>query len=213
MEKKTDFKALTTKAKIQYIWDYYRWHIIITILAIAFIISTIHHYATYREPILNVIMINCNDTLEADSSGFDEFSEKYGYDPVEDPIALNASLVFANGDLSSDYTNQQVLSALVAAGDQDLFFGSGDVYLDYANEGALKDLSTVLSAETLEKYQEHLLYVTDEETGKEYPCAIELTDNAWITKNHYYTSCYYGIFVGSPNEEIVKEFSEFLLSY
>ena len=27
MEKKTDFKALSSKAKVQYIWDYYKLHI------------------------------------------------------------------------------------------------------------------------------------------------------------------------------------------
>ena len=26
MEKKTAFKDLSRKAKVQYIWDYYRWH-------------------------------------------------------------------------------------------------------------------------------------------------------------------------------------------
>ena len=28
MEKKTDFKALSNKAKVQYIWDYYKLHIL-----------------------------------------------------------------------------------------------------------------------------------------------------------------------------------------
>lgn len=28
MEKKAAFKDLSRKAKVQYIWDYYRWHIV-----------------------------------------------------------------------------------------------------------------------------------------------------------------------------------------
>ena len=28
MEKKTDFKALSNNAKVQYIWDYYKLHIL-----------------------------------------------------------------------------------------------------------------------------------------------------------------------------------------
>ena len=34
MEKKTNFKELTTKQKLAYIWDYYRWKII-TVIAVA----------------------------------------------------------------------------------------------------------------------------------------------------------------------------------
>ena len=45
MEKKTAFKDLSRKAKVQYIWDYYRWHIIAAICLVAFVISMIVHYA------------------------------------------------------------------------------------------------------------------------------------------------------------------------
>ena len=37
MEKKTAFKDLSRKAKVQYIWDYYRWHIIAAICLVAFV--------------------------------------------------------------------------------------------------------------------------------------------------------------------------------
>ena len=71
MEKKTDFKALSSKAKVQYIWDYYKWPILAVIVAVIFVIYLIYHYVTYRDPLLNVIMINCNDSISADDSGFD----------------------------------------------------------------------------------------------------------------------------------------------
>ena len=75
MEKKTDFKALSGKAKVQYIWDYYRLRILVIVLVAAFVIYLIYHYATYRDPLLNVIMINVNDSMSADAGGFDEFLE------------------------------------------------------------------------------------------------------------------------------------------
>ena len=54
MEKKTAFKDLSRKAKVQYIWDYYRWHIIAAICLVAFVISMIVHYAAYRESVLDI---------------------------------------------------------------------------------------------------------------------------------------------------------------
>lgn len=75
MEKKADFHSLSRKAKVQYVWDYYKWPIAAAIAALCFVIYLIYHYATYRDPLLNVIMMNCNDSITADSKGFDDFSK------------------------------------------------------------------------------------------------------------------------------------------
>lgn len=214
MEKKPDFKAMSTKTKIGYVWDYYKWHIIGTIAAASFVISMVHHYVTYRDPLLNVIMINCNDSYSADSSGFDEFQEIYGYDPEEYPISL-ASFFFAEGDdaAASSYTDYQALTTLIAAGDQDLFFGTGNVYSTYCEQGALLDLSTVLSPALLEEYEDCLIYSTAGGEVDPYPCAIELTDNEWLRKNNYYDTCRFGIFYHNQNIDACREFAEFLLTY
>lgn len=214
MEKKTDFKTLSGKAKMQYIWDYYRLHILVAILVAAFVISLIHHYATYREPLLNVIMINVNDSMSADAGGFDEFLNAAGYDLKENPISLNASLNFPeNQEYTMTYNDYQVLTMMVAAGGQDLFFGTGEVFLDYAREGALIDLRTVLSEETLTKYEDCLVYSTENGETEPYPCAIELSDNEWIQKYNYYDTCYFGIFYQSEKQDVSGEFAEFLLNY
>lgn len=214
MEKKTDFKALSNKAKVQYVWDYYRWPIIGVIIAVAFVGSVIHHYVTYREPLLNVIMTNCSDPFSADDSGYDEFLAAYGYDADESPISLLASLSFPEENPSSAYNDYQVLATMVAAGEQDLFFGTGEAFLNYAEQGALLDLSTVLPAEILKQYEDHLVYSTDAGESEPYPCAIELTDNEWVKKNNYYSSsCYFGIFYRNQNLEACKQFAEFLLTY
>lgn len=212
MEKKTDFKALSGKAKAGYIWDYYKWHIIVAAALAAFVFYLIHHYATYREPILNVIMINCNDSITADASGFDEFLTDYGYNTKNQPVSLTSSLRFSDSEYSMSYNDTQVLTMLIAAGGQDLFFGTGDVFLEYADQGALIDLSTILSEELLEKYKDHLIYSTDGGEAASYPCAIELIDNEWVKKNHYYDTCYFGIFYQSEHLDTALQFAEFLLN-
>lgn len=213
MEKKTDFKALSNKAKVQYIWDYYKWPILAVIVAVIFVIYLIYHYVTYRDPLLNVIMINCSDSISADDSGFDEFLTKYGYDPDDFPVSLSSSLQFSDGEYSLSYNDSQALTLMIAAGGQDLFFGTGDVYLDYADQGALIDLSTVLSEDLLERYKDSLIYSTDDGQVDAYPCAIELTDNAWVKKYNYYDTCYFGIFYQNENLDAAVQFAEFLLNY
>lgn len=213
MEKKTDFKALSGKAKIQYIWDYYKLHILGVIVAVIFVVYLIYSHVTYREPLLNAIMINCNDPLSADAGGFDEFLTEYGYDPDEFPVSLSSSFQFSDGEYSLSYSDAQALTLMIAAGGQDLFFGTGDVYLDYAQQGALIDLSSVLSEDLLERYQDSLIYSTEDGQVTAYPCAIELTDNAWLKKYNYYDTCYFGILYQNQNLDAAAQFAEFLLNY
>ena len=213
MEKKTDFKALPNKAKAQYLWDYYRWPFIITVAIVSFIIYMAYHFVSYRDPLLNVIMINCNDPYSSTADGFNEFLAEYGYDPEVSDISISSTLRFYDGEYSTSYTDYQTLTVMIAAGGQDLFFGTGSMFTDCADQGTLIDLSTVLPAELLEQYQAPLLYSTDGGEVEPYPCAIELTNNSWLKKNNYYDTCYFGIFYQSQNPNTAAQFAEFLLSY
>ena len=212
MEKKPDFKAMSTKTKVGYIWDYYRWPILLTIIGVGVLISIIYNRITYREPVLNVLMINCNNLFSNDDSGFHEFLTGYGYDPEESPVSLNASMYFPEDDYSQSVNELQVLSTLIAAGGQDIFFGRGAIFLNYAEQGAFQDLSTLIPADLLARYEDGLLYAVDED-GTSYPCAVTITDNEWLTKNNYYDSCYFGILYRGSNPETAVQFAEFLLYY
>lgn len=214
MEKKTDFKALSTKAKIQFIWDYYRLHILVTVIAVAVIGSLIHHFVTYREPLLNVIMINTSSGEMTTADGFDEFLDAYQYDKKETPVSVFGSLYFSDDENAAvaSYQDYEVLATMIAAGGQDLFFGTGNVFLTYAEQGAFMDLSKVLSPETFDKYKDSMIYSTDDGESASYPCAVEITDNEWLKKNGYYDgNCYFGIFYRSENSEVTTQFAEFLL--
>lgn len=212
MEKKPDFKAMSTRTKLEYVWDYYKWHITAAVVAAAVLFSTVRHFVTYREPILNIIMINCS-SLDTGEDSFDEFLAAYGHDPVEEPIALSSNIFFSEDSSMEAVSNIELLAAMIAAGDQDLFFGTGDIYLEYANQGALQDLSKVLPADLLDQYASSLIYTTEDGATEEYPCAIKLTDNAWLSENNYYDTCYFGIFYNAPHLDTVQEFAEFLLAF
>ncbi len=213
MEEKTRFRDLSAKAKIGYIWDYYKLHIAAGAIAIAVPAAIIYTYATRKEPLLDAIMINCLDPYSSDETGFDEYLAACGHDPEKETVKLTSSLLFSEGEYSLSYNDYQVLTVLLAAGDQDVFFGTGQVYLDYADQGALSDLSKALPADLLERYSDHLIYSDDGGTVDPYPCAIELVDNAWVKKYNYYDTCYFGILYRSDAPDAAAEFARFLLEY
>ena len=54
---------------------------------------------------------------------------------------------------------------------------------------------------------------TEDGAVASYPCAIELTDNAWLHKYNYYDSCYFGILYQNQNLDAALQFADFLLNY
>lgn len=213
MEKKTDFKALSTKGKIGYVWDYYKWPIIITIFVLAIAISLIHHLVSYQEPSLNVIMFNKADSLNTTADGFDEFLKAGGYEADGSSVVLAASFAFPENGQGSDYNDYMAMSTMIIAGGQDLLFGTGDVFLNFANQGALADLSAILPPELLSKYKDQLIYSTNNGETASYPCAVELTDNEWLKKYNYYDTCCFGVLSRADHADTASQFAEFLLNY
>lgn len=214
MEKKTDFRSLSRKAKIDYIWDYYRWPFIIAAAIIIVVGTFVYEFVNYEEPIFNVIMINCNKAVDTTAEGYYDFLDEIEYPYSKgSAVSLTSTLNFDENNVSTTMYDRQTLTTLLYAGGQDLFMGTGDVYLQYVSQGVLQDLSKLLSAETLQKYEDNLLYYTDEETGETCPCAVTLTNNAWLKKYNYYDECYFGIPHRPSNQELAVKFAEYLLNY
>lgn len=212
MEQKTDFKALSTKAKLEYIWDYYKAPFIIIGAIILVIASIGYQYITYEPPIFNVIMFNCNHAVDTTATGFYDFLEEKGIEHTDTSVSLTSTLNFTENSSTTMY-DRQTLTMLLYSGGQDILIGTGDVYLDYVEQNVLMDLRDILSSETMEKYKDSLIYSTDEETGETYPCAIELKNNSWLEKYDYYNdSCYFGIPYGAGNLELATQFAEYLLA-
>lgn len=211
MEQKTDFKALSTKAKIEYVWDYYKIPFIIIAVIISVIAAVIYQYVTYEPPIFNVIMFNCNHAVDTTAVGYYDFLEEEGIEYTDTAVSLTSTLNFTENSSTTIY-DRQTLTMLLYSGGQDILMGTGDVFLAYAEQNVLMDLREVLSEETMKKYEDCLIFGTDEETGETYPCAIELTGNSWLKKYDYYDSCYFGIPYGAGNLELATRFAEYLLA-
>ncbi len=133
MEKKTAFKDLSRKAKVQYIWDYYRWHIIAAICLVAFVISMIVHYAAYRESVLDIVMVNTLNPYEESVSSTDEFFEQEGFTKKEE-VTVDTSITFSDDDnYSTNYYSNQKLTLKLSVGDADVLFAPEFVRLLHRN--------------------------------------------------------------------------------
>ncbi len=200
---------MTLNQKVEHIWEYYRFHILIIFAAVIVLGSVIFNIAAYREPDLQVVMIDVLEQRESEQQGFDNFLDAYQYDKTDTVIDLNTSIKFAT-NAEASYISAQLLTATILAGDVDVFFWSDDGFSAYLEQGTLMDLSQVLSAQLLAQYEDSIVYMTGED-GEVYPCAIRLQDNPWVTGNGYYSNCYFGIFSKAENLQIVSDLAEYLL--
>ena len=212
MEKKTAFKDLSKKAKAQYIWDYYRWHIIIAICLVAFIISMIVHYATYKESVLDIIMVNIVNPYADEVPSTDEFFEQEGFASNEE-ITIDTSITFSEDDnYSTNYYSDQNLTLKLSVGGADVLFAPEFVFQQYADAGCFMPLTDYLTEEELEQYNDIIVYATDSETGETLPCGLKLTDNKWLSDYGYYTgTVYFGIAYASDNKDNAIDFFHYIM--
>ncbi len=208
MEAKPDFKAMSTQKKLGYVWDYYRFHILGIIILLVTVGSIIHHYATLKTSVLDMLFLNAA-TIEDEQKPFEEFMNAHGYNMDENQIYVTTSLNFAlrEGSYQEDYYTMQTLSALFAAGDLDIFAAPHQVYNDFASVGYVADLRTVFTEEELAAYGDTVIYTNLLETGETFPSGFNLYGNEWLIENGYYTEgCYLAITANTDNPELTKEF-------
>ncbi|MCR5668026.1 MAG: hypothetical protein K6G05_03110 [Lachnospiraceae bacterium] len=196
--KETDitFKDLTTKKKLQFIWDYYKIHIIITaviICSIFSIVKTIRNNASYD---LYVAYINV-----ATSDGFTDSIEDISdlktdnYTDLlitEDPQGQNLEYAYASSIKVMSAISAEKLDVVIA-----------DSYgIEYANQSDyLVDLNEFLGEEDaslLPTLDPDFLY---DASGKAY--AIDVSELSPFKEAGYTDSVYLGI-VASENHQSEK---------
>ena len=215
MEKKVVLKDMEPKDRISYIWEYYKWYIIGGTFAVVFGIYLIVSYATRKEEVAQVLMVNANieAVTEDDNRLFDALLEENGYDTDKQEIVVNDGLrVNPNGvGQNNYYTYQSVLTILEARG-ADIYLSDRETFDLIASTGNLQDISQVLPEEIIDKYEDQLVFATDLETDEKYPCGIELTGNEWLEETGLYTKdCVIGAAYGEAEDGLAEKMISYIL--
>ena len=207
----TTFKSLSGKEKLRYAWDYFRYPALIAGCLLAFLISQLVHYITYRDPYLQVLAINPQRLVMEEENWFDDFFFQQGYERFQGDVQTIGISSGGDEDLYR-YENYLSMATRLNAGN-DLLLGIGLDYEQVAKEGALADLSELLPEELLRMYEDQLLYSTNNGTTQSYPCAIFLEESEWLQQTGCYPDgCYFAICHQSANPQTAVEFAKYLLA-
>lgn len=238
-EERATLKNATFKEKLSYFWDYYKWHVIITVCAVAFIGSLVHQMVTAKDSAFYAVLLNTSPMTTEDTYS-QEFAEYAEIDTKEYNIFFDTSLYYNEGLMDEmSYTTTQKLMVYTAAGDLDTMITDEESFRKYAHSEAFFDMRDILTPEQLEKYADRLYYVdwavveeineaasnlddfepeypaptNPEEMEDPIPVGLYLTDCEGLRENFYFRGdeVVMGAYVNTSHLDNVLKFIDFVL--
>lgn len=154
------FKNGTTRDKVEYIWEYYKLHILAVVFVFCFIGSVIYNNVTAKDYVLQGIFLNTlaesGTVLELEQ----DFIETYPIDTSSEEVFFDASMYYSNDSdaMETSYQTIQVLTTRVAAGEIDCMTADVATLYNFAYDQYFVEIPEILSEEQLKAYEPYLLY-------------------------------------------------------
>ena len=168
----------TLKEKFSYFMDYYKWHAIIAVAAIAFIISLAVQILNQKDTALYAAMINGLE-LESSEEYKQSFAEYASLDLEKNEILFDTTVRISSDDAYSydreSMASKEKLMVYIASGEVDVFVTAPDVLELYAYNSFFLDLRTLLSPEQIAAYEPYFYYI-DQTIADELKAAQDALD-------------------------------------
>lgn len=180
-------KRLDKKARVRFIWDYYKLPIIAAGVCVALLAAVLITNLGRSDTVMYAVFVNTDLTDEArDPSPLNDLLSSAGVDMRGKKIDVTDTLYLGHGQ-SEEYDVQtlQVLSALFGISDLDLFAADEEVFRRYANQNAFADLSKLIDPQLLDSRREDLYYY-DTEDGQHILGGIVLHPGSPLHTAGYY---------------------------
>lgn len=204
-------KRLEPKARIQFIWDYYRLPIIAAAVGLALLITAVGLNLGRGEVAMYAVFVNTDQTgLEPDAALLDAVLEEAGTDMGKKHIDITANL-YLGQDGTYDGETIMVLAALFGISDLDLFAADEAVFRRYADQNAFADLSKLIEPELLGEHERDLYYY-DTEDGQRVLGGIVLHPGSVLHRaGYYHADVVIGAAINGENLDVAVQFIRALL--
>lgn len=204
-------KRLEPKARIQFIWDYYRLPIIAAAVGLALLITAVGLNLGRGEVAMYAVFVNTDQTgLEPDAALLDAVLEEAGTDMGKKHIDITANL-YLGQDGTYDGETIMVLAALFGISDLDLFAADEAVFRRYADQNAFADLSRLIEPELLAGHESDLYYY-DTEDGQRVLGGIVLHPGSVLHRaGYYHADVVIGAAINGENLDVAVQFIRALL--
>ena len=194
---KEKYKSLSGKKKLEFIYDYYKFPIIGTLLAIIIIGYMAYSFATKQDIYCNITYYGSTVNSENFNQIKDKLNENILGNDKRSSIFTDTMLINFNSNYGDDPTTTQAFAVRLAANEIDILLAEKNNFEYFAANNMLLDLNSLEGFNTLNISSDNLATAKDESgTDKTYGIKV---DNLNLLKD-----------AGFDNEEIIKLLNEFI---
>jgi len=200
--------------KMEYFWDYYKIHVIVTVVLALMFGSILHTIITRKETVLSIAYINAFPNVE-DEIFIEDFESHLGLNRKKQQVLLD-STYYIEDESTSPYaaTYSQKFSTNAMAGKLDVVLADSTNFIFYGKQGFFQDLTAILPPEILARYTNDLYYadLPNDETSQKVPIGIKIDKAKKICETASYpnTEAYFGFVTGSEYVENALSYLNYL---
>lgn len=210
MTEKEKLHHMNLKQKLEYLWEYYKIHALIGILAIAVVIYIIHIIITPNiKTELYAAMIN-NPVKEPQLTQMNKEAKAYlKLKPKTQDILFNTNYLF---DSSSNYSPDMktVLTTHIAAQEVDVIIAPKSIFKTYAYHGFFDKLSDQLPTDLYSSLTDQFYLSSDQDHKEKSDYGIYLKDSDFYNNVDQKDPYIIGIVTNSKHKNNSIEFIRFL---
>ncbi len=175
-----EIKKAPFKVKMQYFWDYYKWHTIAIIAIVWIVVSLVHTILTKKEIEFYVAIINGVPTNQKELF-IENLNELFEIDVNKQEVQLDSGYIIDETKYDQQTTNQvQKISIYISASDVDNVVADSKCFTKYAYLGTFADLNQCLSTEQKERYQDAFFYIDEAIVEKQKTMREEQRNNSLV---------------------------------
>lgn len=154
------FKTGTTRQKLEYIWDYYKIHIMLFVFILFFIVFFIYTNVTTKDTVLQGFFLNPLAKADTIQEFKDDYLVLYPIDNSKEDIIFDTSIYYLSNDSTdtTSYQSLQVLTTRIAAGEIDFIIADNAILNNFSYNEYFCNLFEILTEDQVKKYEPYFLY-------------------------------------------------------
>ena len=224
---KEKLAAMNFRQKVDYIWTYYRFGMLIVAVIIVIAVAFIQAQLAYNPDAMTLLLCDtyCEDTSTAYDSINEDFSRFIALEEGDKaPISFDDTISFSadNSETTSGAMIQKLM-ALVISGGADLMIAPESAIVYYGAQNMYSDLSEVLPSDLFEELKaKDLLFETtyvptedeiaDGATEKTFYCGIRLSQTDYFKdKGIILEDMACGLIISGKHQDLALDFINMLL--
>ncbi len=236
-----DLKGQSSKKRWEYIWEYYKIHLIVAVLILVLLVQGIVTACTRKDAVFTGILINTVPT-NSNSSFMEDLQDYMGVNGKKEQISFSTNIIMTDAPADKAVAVQSILAS-VAIQELDMITAPVDAFQTcaYNSSNLFADLRNYLDTSDLEKFADRLYYIDGaiieklnapvgtemdltqltypdphkpETMENPIPVGIDVSDRtAYISSYFLPNNTYYlGMITNTTRPETVLQFIDFLFS-